>query len=407
MLGHLLQPIKKFRRGVLPGIVTASADDDPAGISSIAAIGATLGLSQLWLVILSTPFLVAVIDMAGRIGDVTKKGLLTLIRENYGKKVSLICLLALVSANIITSIGGIIGMSAGLQLITGENYIYFIVPIIIFIWYIVIFGGYKKISKWFSWFSLIMLAFIISGFLSRPDWGEVLYSIISPKINFSLNYLAGALALFGTTLSPHIFFWEIGEEIEEKHDKKNIKQTDKCVFWGFIYGNLVNAFIIIAAAAGASGGISGEINIHNIAMSLEPLAGKFAPWLFGLGLVGGGILSIPVMAISSAYALAEYMGWPEGLNRKPARAKGFYVTITLGFIISLLALFLRIDPVKIMFNSQVLVGVLAPIVIFFVLRLSQNKRIMGEYRSGFIFSSLGWITILFLVVSEILWFCLL
>jgi len=219
MLKNFLKPINQFRKSYLPGIITGSADDDPSSISTYSIAGVTTGFSQLWLLLLSTPLLIAVFSMSARIGDVTKHGLITLIGQKYGRKTSLLCLVAFVITSFFILIADVIGMSAGMQLITGENYIYFIIPALVLIWYIVVFDNYKKILRYFSWLSGILLAYIFSGILAGPNWLTVIKSTFIPRISFNLTYFAAAIGLLGATFAPYAFFWETDEEIAEEKMK--------------------------------------------------------------------------------------------------------------------------------------------------------------------------------------------
>lgn len=401
MFHHFLKPISRFRKSYLPGIVTASADNDPSSVSTYSVVGATTGFSQLWLLLISTPLIIAVHAMAARIGNVTKKGLLTLIKERFGRPWAFSFMVAVVAANLLTLVADIIGLAAGFQLLTGDNYAYFIIPVVVLIWYIIVFDNYQRIAKYFFWFSGIFLAYVLAGFLARPDWTQVAVSMVKPAIQFNPAYLMGALALLGVTFSPYAFVWQTEEEIEEKHGIRQVKQSQKSVILGFIYGNLVSFFIILAAASVVSKGGIQSLSITDIAQALTPLAGKWASALFAIGLIGSGILAVPILITSSAYAVAEYFCLPEGLSRKPARAKGFYGMITLGFIISLAALLFKFDPIKAMFFSQVLVGILVPFFIYFILRIAADKKIMGQYCCHWLGRTAGWLSIAIFVLSDI------
>jgi len=401
MFRHFLKPIKKFRKSYLPGIVTGSADDDPSTISTYSVVGAVTGFSQLWLLLVSTPLLITIHRMSARIGDVTKKGLISLIKENFGRKIALLCVTMLVMANFITLVADIIGMAAGFQLLTGENYIYFIIPLIILVWYIIVFDNYRTIAKYFFWFTGILLVYIISGVLARPDWLTIAKSIFVPHANFNLTYIMAGIGLLGATFSPYTFFWQTQEEIEEHRNGKQIKESARSVSLGFIYSNLIAFFIMVASASAMLNIGINSLSVKDIAEALKPLAGDWAPKLFGLGIIGSGILAIPILATSSACAVAEFFGWPEGLNKKPSRAKGFYGVITFGFLLCLAALIFNLHPIKIMFYSQVLVGALTPFIIYFILRLASSKKIMGDFRVHALSLTLGWLTIIVLLAGDI------
>lgn len=402
MFQHFLKPIKKFRKSYLPGIVTASAGDDPSSIATYSIAGATTRFGFLWVIILSTPFLIVLHRLSARIGIVTKKGLVTLIKENFGKKIALVCVVVFVIANLLSLVADIICMAAGFQLLTGENYLYFIFPLIILVWYIIVFDTYQHITRYFFWFSAVLFAYVLSGFLASPDWPQVFRSLVFPKIEMNLGFISAGLAILGATVSPYTFFWQTKEGIEEKTDIKNVKESQKGVILGFIYSNLIAFFVILVSASVVLNHNFDTLTITDIAQALSPLAGGWAAKLFGIGLIGSGILAIPVLATSSAYAVAEYFDWPDGLNRRPQRAKGFYSIITFGFLICLASLLFNFQPLKAIFYSQLLVGLLAPGVIYFILRLASSKKIMGAYRCHWLSLFLGWLTIVLLVLGDIL-----
>ena len=389
----------------MPGIITASADEDPSSVSTFSVIGATTGFSQLWLLLLSTPLLIAIHRLSARIGDVTKKGLVTLIKQRYGRNIALICILVLVAANLLSLMADIIGMAAGFQLLTGENYIYFIIPLVILVWYIIVFESYKTIAKYFFWFSGILIAYILAGILAKPDWLLVFKSVVVPPIKFNLVYVVGALGLLGTSFSPYAFVWQTEEEIEERHGLKNLRRSDRAVSLGFIYSNLVSFFIIVASASAILSSNINLLTVKDIAQALAPVAGSWAPKLFGIGLIGSGILAIPILAISSAYAVAEFFQWTQGLNRKPSRAKGFYSVITIGFLLCLFVLVFELNPIKLIFYSQVLVGILTPVILYFILAIAHSRKIMGGYRCHWLSLTAGWLTIFLLLAGDIFLFC--
>jgi len=405
MFQHFLKPIKRFRKSYLPGIVTASADEDPSSVSTFSVIGATTGFSQLWLLLLSTPLLIAIHRLSARIGDVTKKGLVTLIKQRYGRNIALICILVLAAANLLSLMADIIGMAAGFQLLTGENYIYFIIPLVILVWYIIVFESYKTIAKYFFWFSGILIAYILAGILAKPDWLLVFKSVVVPPIKFNLVYVVGALGLLGTSFSPYAFVWQTEEEIEERHGLKNLRRSDRAVSLGFIYSNLVSFFIIVASTSAILSSNINLLTVKDIAQALAPVAGSWAPKLFGIGLIGSGILAIPILAISSAYAVAEFFQWTQGLNRKPSRAKGFYSVITIGFLLCLFVLVFELNPIKLIFYSQVLVGILTPVILYFILAIAHSRKIMGGYRCHWLSLTAGWLTIFLLLAGDIFLFC--
>jgi len=402
MWQYFLKPIKRFRKSYLPGIVTASADDDPSTISTYSVVGATTGFSQLWLLLISTPLLIAIHQITARIGDVTKKGLITLIKENYGRQTAFLSVVILVMANLLSLVADIIGMAAGFQLLTSWSYVYFIVPLIIFVWYIIVFNNYKIIAQYFGWFAGIILVYILAGILARPDWGLIFKSIIMPPIKFNTVYFVAALGLIGTSFSPYAFFWQTEEEIEEKHGVRQINSSSRAVTLGFLYSGLAAFFVIIASASVVFKTDIDFLTVKDIAQALAPVVGPWATKLFGIGLIGSGILAIPILATSSAYAVAEFFKWPQGLNQKPGKARGFYGLITFGFIFCLAALLFDLNPIRALFYSQVIVGAITPILIYFIVRLASNKKVMSNLCCARWTIISGWLTIAILVSADLL-----
>ena len=306
MLSYFLKPLHQFQRSYLPGVVTASGDDDPSAISTYSVVGAVTGLAYLWLILLAMPLLIAIHRLSARLGDVTKKGLMTLIKEKFGNKVAFFCVLIFVLGNLFALAADIIGMAAGFQLLTSWNYVYFIVPLIILIWYIIVFDTYKHIARYFFWFSGLLVAYVFAGILAKPDWLLVLKSTFIPSINFNLLYVFGALGLLGATFSPYAFVWQTEEEIEEKHDIKNIKQSGKAVIIGFLYSGLIAFFIMLASASVITDKDINLLTVKDIAQALTPVAGIWATKLFGLGLIGAGILGLPYVFGKSGFLIGLF-----------------------------------------------------------------------------------------------------
>ena len=226
--------------------------------------------------------------------------------------------------------------------------------------------------------------------------------MIWPKIEFNLVYISAFLAILGAVFSPYSFFWQTEQEIEERRNEKSLKKSGRGVTLGFIYSSFIAFFVMLASASIVLDHNLDTLTIADIAQALAPLAGGWAAKLFGLGLIGSGILAIPILATSSAYAVAEYFNWPDGLSKKPARAKGFYSVITFGFLICLASLLFNFQPIKAIFYYKLIVGILAPVIIYFILRLASAKKVMGNFRCHWLSLTLGWFSIILLVLSDLL-----
>lgn len=394
--------IAKFFKRSGPGIIAGGADNDPAGISTYSIAGASTGFSLLWLMILATPMLIAVQAMCAKLGDVKRKGLATILKEHFPRPIAFLAVLILVVCNTITIGADLAGMAEATSLVFKTHYLVWIAPFSLIILYIVIFENYKIIRKYFLWLILVFSAYIIAGFLAKPDWGKILREIILPSVTLSPVYSMTTLALLGTTITPYLFFWQTKEEVEEKEPRqitlKEAKNEDVILAPGFIFSNLISIFIIISTGA-VLFGKTGIGTAADAAQALEPLAGQSASLLFAIGIVGAGFLAVPVLATTTAYAVAELFGWRGSLSEKLNKAKGFYFVISLSIMVGLIISFLRIDPIKALFYSQVLAGFSAPLLLVLLLLLCNNKKIMGEYRNGWFDNFFGTLAVALMILA--------
>lgn len=397
--------LKKLLHDIGNGIITGAADNDPAGISTYSIVGATTGFSQLWLVILSTPLLITVQSICARIGDVTKKGLATLITKNFGKKISFISMMILMLANIATLGADFAGIGAGLHLIFPQVKTVIFLPLIaLLLWWIVVFKSYKALYKILLALSAVFISYVLAGFLAKPNWGEVVKYTFLPEIDFNLNYWTVAVAFLGTTITPFLFFWQVTEEVEDHPSVLDAKKEVPHVLFGMLFSAVVTFFIILTSATML---YKNQISIQtaaDAALALRPLAGDFAFLLFAIGLIGSGFLAVPVIASSTAYVVAETFGWREGLEQKVSQAQGFYAVLTATFIVGLAIALLEIAPIKALFYSQVLNGVLAPPLLVLIILISSSEKIMGKYKNSFWANLLGWLTVGVMSIAAIAMF---
>jgi Mn2+/Fe2+ NRAMP family transporter len=386
-----------FARKVAPALITGGAGDDPAGVMTYTVVGATTGLSQLWLLVLSTPMLAAATSMAGRVALTTKSGLATVIEKRYGRPVSALIVLLLAVANIATIAADVAGVAVVLQMFTHIRWEFF-VPLILVGLTLVLRSGYGRVKHILTGLTFVLLSYIVAVVIARPDWGMVVRGALVPQISFSSSWLVAALGLLGTTISPYMLFWQANEDAEELRHGTNIQATqqDATVWVGMIYSNLISFFIIVAAATAIHGGGEGIQTLADAARALSPL-GDIGEAVFIIGVVGSGLLALPVLAGSTAYAVAEIFDWPEGLGAQAAQARGFYLVLALclggGGVISLWPDF---HPAKALFYSQVLDGVLLPVVMLLLLVLSNDRQIMGTARNP---SWVNWIGVLTIAVA--------
>jgi len=402
--------LKKYFKRITSGLVTGGADNDPSGITTYSVSGATFGFGQLWLMVLATPMLIAVQSMCTRIAHITRKGLSTVLREHFSPAVSWTATIILLISNTVTIGADILAVSLAFELLTGIALTYWIVPVTVLIWYIVLFKNYKVLSKYLLIMLLFFLAYIVAAILARPDWGLVLKSIFVPHLaGAGKAYYVAAVAILGTTITPYLFFWQVKEELEDKFSVREgqmeARHEDKLNAPGFIFSQIITLFIMIAAAVSLTHGGEGIKTAADAARALTPIAGRFATSIFALGIIGAGLLAIPVLAISSATVVAETAKWKRSdLNDKVSAARGFYVIITLSLLAGVTILLVGINPLKALYYSQVLAGILAVPLMALIFLVANDKKIMDKYTNGWFDNVFGLLAILVMAVAVVLMF---
>jgi Mn2+/Fe2+ NRAMP family transporter len=365
-----------------PGVITGGADNDPAGIATYSVVGAKLGYSQNWLLLLSTPLLIVIQQMSARIGNVTKTDFGAALRTHYGRNLAGGVILLAVIANIITIGADLLMMAAATELVTGIKYIYFVVPFALVMSYVSIFADYKVFSRYLLWLVGIFFAYVLAAILARPDWGAVLKATFVPHIQLSLDYFVAAVGLLGTTITPYLFFWQTSGEIEERRGVQQIARTDLDISMGMIWSNVSAFFIIVATGTVLYGHHATIQTASDAARALEPFAGKYAKYLFSIGILGSGFLSIPVLAASTAYCVGGLFGWRRSLSRHVNNAPQFYITLGLALLCGVQLAIANVDPIKALFYSQVLDGFVAPILVVLLLLLTSSRKVMGDFANG-------------------------
>jgi Mn2+/Fe2+ NRAMP family transporter len=391
---------KSFFSKLLNGFIIGNADNDPAGISTYTITGAQTGLSLALFNLLSTPLLINSQAICARIGDVTKKGLATDIRLYYGKTLAISLMILVISANLITLGADFVGVASGFQLLFPQVNILFILPLLAgLLWYIVVFKSYRILARVLAGLGVIFLAYVITPFFIKPDWLEVGRQIFLPQIEFTPSYWLVAIGMMGTTITPFLFYWQVTEEIEDHPSVQDVKNEIGQVSWGLIFSNLISTFIIITSALTLfRHGISVN-SAAEAAQALTPFAGQLASLLFAIGLIGSGMLAIPILTSTTAYTMAETFNWKWGLNNKVNQAKGFYAVLTVSFFVGLAIALLRINPIKMLFYSQVFNGLITPFILAIILKIAAKEVIMKQYviRSGQKF--LGWLTVFVMLLA--------
>jgi NRAMP (natural resistance-associated macrophage protein)-like metal ion transporter len=417
-----LGSVAKWLKVLGPGFITGAADDDPSGIGTYSQTGAQFGYGQLWTMLFVLPFMIAIQEMCGRIGIVTGQGLAGVIKQNYSRKILYACVGLLLVANAI-NIGADLGaMAASAGMLLGGPFAAWVIGMTFFTLVLEIFVSYHVYARYLKYLTLSLFAYVLTLFVVKQPWGEILYSTVVPQVSVSRDYLLNIVAIIGTTISPYLFFWQADQEVEEAIDKHRPRATDskhvdtaktraaeqrmtrlrQDTATGMCFSNLV-AFFIIATTASTLGahGIRNIETAEQAAEALRPLAGNFAFVLFALGIVGTGLLAVPVLAGSASYAIAEAAGWKAGLYKKLDQAHGFYGVITLATLLGLLVNFTPIQPFKMLYYTAVLNGVAAPPLMVLILLIGNNKRIMGRHRNGRRGNILGWVITLAMGVAAI------
>jgi NRAMP (natural resistance-associated macrophage protein)-like metal ion transporter len=398
--------LRRFLRILGPGFITGASDDDPSGIGTYATAGALLGFSTLWTALLTLPLMAAVQFLCAKVGMVTGKGIAGVIGEHYSKRVLYATAFTLLVANTVNAGTDIGAIAAAINLLVPVPIAVLIVPVTAIIVAVQVWGSYRLIARTFKWLTLSLLAYVGAALLAKPDLGEVLRGTLFPQVHWNAAYLSTLVAILGTTISPYLFFWQASQEVEEQiaMGRKRLWQrkgaTDnelRYAAWdvgiGMFFSNAVMYFIILASAATLFR--SGKTDIQTAAeaaQALQPLAGRAAEVLLALGLIGTGFLAVPILTTSSAYALAEALRWRHGLDRKPAEARQFYLLIALSTFAGMLINFLGINPIRALFLTAILNGLLAPPLLVLILSVANNKKIMGNRTSGLAVNALGWAT---------------
>jgi Mn2+/Fe2+ NRAMP family transporter len=372
------------------------------GIATYSIAGAHFGYSLIWSLVPITLALIIIQEMIARMGVVTGKGLSDLIRENFGVKITFYLLVILIFANFCTTIAEFAGIAASMEIFGVSKYMS--VPLGAFlIWLLVVKATYKSVEKVFLVACLVYFTYIISGFLARPDWSAVKDSVLNPQLQFSAGSFSVLVALIGTTISPWMNFYLQSAVVEKNVKLENYKYSRVDIISGSFMVNIVALFIIVACAATIhKAGVRIE-TAEDAALALAPLAGKYASSLFALGLLNASLFAASILPLSTAYVVCEGMGWEDGVNKRFSEAPQFYGLYSLLIFLGAgVVLWPNLPLIPLMFISQVINGVVLPVVLIFILMLINNGKIMGKYTNGLSFNIIAWLTVAILVVLSIL-----
>ncbi|MBU6501026.1 MAG: divalent metal cation transporter [Patescibacteria group bacterium] len=414
---------KKLIKLIGPGLVTGAADDDPSGIATYTQTGAQFGYGQLWTVPFILPLMTAVQEACARIGAVTGKGIAAVIKEHYNKKILYGALGLILIANTI-NIGADLGaMGAAARLIIplplGILTLIFTAAILI----LEVFTSYKTYAKILKWLALALFSYVITVFLVHEPWLALLKATFIPHIEWNFTFLFIITGVIGTTISPYMFFWEASEEVEEEGRRhlilngkpKITRSFIRSLRWDNFLGMLSSqaatwCIIVVAGTILNANGITNVTSAAEAAKALEPLvltfpyAGFLAKFIFAAGIIGLGLLAVPVLSASASYALSETLNWHEGLNLKFKKAHGFYGVITIATILGLFINFVGINPIQALVVTAVVNGIISVPLIFLIARIAGSEKIMGEYKSGPLSQTLVWITFAVMAIAVVAMF---
>jgi NRAMP (natural resistance-associated macrophage protein)-like metal ion transporter len=407
--------VKIYLAALGPGLVTGASDDDPSGIGTYSQTGAQFGYAQLWTALFTFPLMTAIQEICARIALQTGGGLADALRKYYPKPVLYFCVTLLFIANTINLGADLGAMAASAQLLLGIPFLVWLIAITLLSVVLEIFVDYKRYARVLRYLTLSLFAYIFVPFVSSLNWGQALRDTVIPTIQFNRDYLLNLVAILGTTISPYLFFWQASQEIEEEIDegkttagsrkgvsKVELKWMRTDVVAGMLLSNVVTWFIIATTASTLfQHGINNIDSAPKAAEALRPIAGDFAYLLFAVGIIGTGLLAVPILAGSAAYAVAETFKLREGLYLKLRQAPGFYGVIAfstlLGFAINLIG----INPIRALYYTAVLNGIVAPPLLVMIMLIGNNRSIMKSKVNGRVSNTLGWITTIAMSIAAV------
>ena len=411
--------VRRFFSRLGPGLITGAADDDPSGISTYSVAGASFGYAPLWTALFSFPLMSAVQLMCARLGMVTGRGLAGVVRRRYARWVLWGTCGLLVVANVVNIGADLGGMAAATELVTHVSSKLWTPVYALLIVAFLTFTDYGHIARIFKWLTLVLFSYVVAAFLAQPDWGQTLRATFVPHVTWTRDYLATFVGILGTTISPYLFFWQASQEVEEERKQgkntvgrrkgatdEELRRSRIDVGTGMFFSNFVMYFIILTTAVTLHAhGLTHITTARQAAEALRPLAGEGAYLLFTLGIIGTGMLGVPVLAGSCAYAVSEAAAWRGTLSDRPRHGSKFYSVIGVAMLLGLALDFLGIDAVAMLFWSAVLNGVLAPPLIVVVLLLTSDPKVMGTRVNPPVLRGLGWITavVMTLAAAAMFW----
>ena len=399
----------RFWRILGPGLITGASDDDPSGIATYSQAGAAYGLSTLWTSVVAFPLMASIQQMCAKIGLVTSQGLTGDLKKNYPKPILYLMLLFSFPAIVMNIGADIAGMGAvGNLLFPKIDATYFSVLFTIILLFLIVYLPYQKIAAILKYLCIVLLVYLIVPFLYKQDWLDIAKNTVIPTVEFNKDYVSILVGILGTTISPYLFFWQASMEVEEmSHKKRHLMVNKKIIHdmkqdvdFGMSFSGVVMFFIILTTGTVLfKGGIHQIDTVEQAAAALKPLAGNFAYLLFAIGVIGTGLLAIPVLSGSLSYIITETFGWEQGLDKKFHEAKAFYIVMAISLILGLSLNYVGISPVKALIYTAILYGITAPVLIAIILHISNNKKVMGEFTNTKSANILGFAALILMTVA--------
>jgi NRAMP (natural resistance-associated macrophage protein)-like metal ion transporter len=403
--------LTRFWKILGPGLVTGASDDDPSGIATYSQAGAAYGLSTLWTALIAFPLMAAIQQMCARIGLVTSHGLTGALKENYPRPVLYLMLLFSFPAIVMNIGADIAGMGAvGNLLFPSIDATFFSVFFTILLLGLIIYLPYQKIAAILKYLCVVMLVYFIVPFLCQQDLTQIFKATFIPSLKFNKEFMGILVGILGTTISPYLFFWQASMEVEERNksekhlivNKKVIHEINEDVDFGMGFSGFVMYFIILTTGTVLyNGGVYEIDTVEQAASALKPLAGNLAYFLFAVGIIGTGLIAIPVLSGSLSYIITETFGWKQGLNKKFHEAKAFYTIIGISLLLGLSLNYIGISPIKALIYTAILYGLTAPVLIAIILHISNNKKVMGRFTNSRISNILGFASLLIMTTAAI------
>lgn len=374
---HSPEPQSVWRqiRSLGPGFLTGTANVDPSLVVTATVVGAAFQFSLLWVVLLCVPFLLATFTVSARLGYETRNGLVDLLRENYGPKVAILCASVVIVINMAMIIADLMAVSDALSIILGQPRMFFVAAVAFSIWHVLIFRDYKKITGVLLWFSLPLFVYVAAAVVSAPDPLVVAKRSLLPTVPADASYASAMVALFGSLLTPYVLVWQTSSRREHATtggDKPHTFEPHA----GTFMTSLLSYSVIVAAASVLKIPEPTDMTSRQAALALTPIVGDLGPILFSVGILGAGMVALPVLVASMCYSVSEAFGWKSGLSEHPWDAGGFYVLISMALFVATVANFFKINPVKALYLSQVLAGILTIPILLFILMLANDRRVM-------------------------------